>query len=160
MKKILLLIIPIIVILIIILSQPGKEKKEEIKKITDIRSFEYYYTMGYSINSDVRYIVDCGTICTARIKPYGISDDDIKTINVDESFMKSLINIMNKNEVVKWDGFDRVAKDVLDGDSFSFKLNTKDDIKVNASGYMLWPDNYRNVKEEIDNLFNTLLLGE
>ena len=160
MKKIVYIIIPIIIlltILLIILLQPKKEEQEEIKKIESIEHFSFYYSQGYAINSDIRYYLDCETSCIAKVKPYGIDYDDMKEIEVDLDFNKELMRILNKYEVIKWDGFDRVAKDVLDGDSFSLYLKANDDIKVNASGYMLWPDNFKEVRDELNNLFNKLI---
>ncbi len=158
MKKILYIIIPIIIlltILLIIIFIPKKEKTKDIKKITSISHFSFYYSQGYSINSDIRYYLDCDNKCIAKIKPYGMNEETIK--EVDDSFVESLITILNNYEVIKWDGFDRVAKDVLDGDSFSLYLESKDSIKIHSSGYMLWPENYREVREELNKLFNSLL---
>lgn len=162
MKKLLIIIIPIIIlstILLIIFLRPKKEKEEqdEIKQITEIKHFSFDYSQGYAINSYTRYKLDCDTICIVDIKPYGISEEENTVVEVDDTFVNNLIEIINKYKVIKWNGFNRVAKDVLDGDSFSFNLHAQDDISITASGYMMWPDNYREVCDEIDNLFNNLV---
>ena len=159
MKKVLYIIIPIIILLtllLIIFIRPTAKDKEELKIIKSIKHFSFYYSQGYSINSDIRYYIDCNDTCIAKVKPYGIDNEDIKEVEVDNNFINKLVEILNKYEVIKWDGFDRVAKDVLDGDSFSLNLDANDDIRVNASGYMLWPDNYRIVREEINSLFSNI----
>ena len=154
MKKILYIIIPFIILLTILLIIIFKPKeKEELKTINSITHFSFYYTRGYAINSDIRYYIDCDNTCIAKIKPYGIDDEDIKEVEVDKDFIKSVTDVLNKYDVIKWDGFDRVAKDVLDGDSFSLYLDANDNIKISASGYMLWPDNYKTVREELDKIF-------
>ena len=138
--------------MLIIILQP---KDKEIRKINSIKHFYFYYTEGYAINSDIRYYIDCDDICSAKIKPYGIDEDNIKEIIVDNKFIEEVLVILNNYEVIKWDGFDRYAKDVLDGNSFSFDLIT-DDINIHASGYMLWPNNYKIVRDKIDSLFGNL----
>ena len=47
--------------------------------------------------------------------------------------------------------------DVLDGNSFSMSITEKDDTNTSAHGYMMWPDNYHKVKEELDKLFKNIL---
>ena len=153
---IIFLIIFLITILLIIFLKPNNKKQEKIKEIKDIDSFSFYYSNGYAINSDIRYKIECDTECIATIKPYGISEEDQKIVEVSSNIIDKLLDIFNEYEIIKWDGFDRYAKDVLDGDSFSFYLKTKDGIKINASGYMLWPDNYRLVRDKIDNIFNNI----
>ena len=158
MKKVLYIIIPIIVLLtimLIIIFLP--KEKEELKKINNISHFSFYYSQGYAINSDIKYYIDCEESCIAKIKPYGIDDEDIKEVEVDNDFINKVIDVFDKYEVIKWDGFDRYDKDVLDGNSFSFNLTTNDGTNIHASGYMEWPDNYKEVREELNNLFNSLI---
>jgi hypothetical protein len=135
-----------------------EEKIEEIKQINSINSFTFNYTNGYAINSDIRYSVNCKENCVAKIKLKDVSDEDTQIIDVDDDFISELVSILNKYDVIKWDGFDKFANDVLDGDSFSLSIITKDDIKVHATGYMEWPDNYRIVKLELDDLFQKLII--
>lgn len=158
MKKILLTVISVIIILlIIILINKKSSDKEEQLKIKDIRNFELFYTEGYEINSNVRYIIECETICVAKIKEYGSNEEEIKTYDIDDMLINNIIEIFNKYDVIKWDGFNKNNQNVLDGDLFSFTLKTKDNIKVEASGYMMWPNNYIDVKEGIKKIFNTLI---
>lgn len=153
---IIILIIILLTIMLVIVLKPKEEK--EVKKITNIKQFEFYYTEGYEVESNVRYKIDCDYICTATIKPYGVSDEEKKVFEVDEDFMNSFIDIMNKYDVLKWDGFKKSDQNVLDGDSFSFYLKTKDNILIESSGYMMWPNNYSSVRKELDTLFNSIFI--
>ena len=158
MKKILYTVIPVVLIilltiLLVFIFLPDDKKTT---KITEIKRFSFEYSEGYAANSYTRYKLECQAKCIATIKPYGMLEEDIKEYEVNSDFVNKLIDLFNKYEVVSWDGFDRVAKDVLDGDSFSFFLWIQGDIKIEASGYMLWPDNYRIVREEINSLFNSI----
>ncbi len=44
----------------------------------------------------------------------------------------------------------------MDGDSFSISITMINDKSINASGYMKWPNNFRNVRDEISVLFMNL----
>lgn len=149
-------IIGLIVVLVItggiILIKPKKETKE-LGKITNFRLF---YTQGYSINSDISYEIECSDKCLALIKPYGISNEDKKILEINDEFLSKIEEIIKKYNVLKWDGFNKSDRDVLDGDSFSFSAKFDDGTTISASGYMMYPDNYRQVRDELDSLFDSL----
>ena len=104
----------------------------------------------YEINKkDGKYI--------ATIKQYGKSDEEAQKVEVSENKVKELESILNKYNVIKWNGFNQNDKNVLDGDSFSLSIHMEDDKDISASGYMKWPDNYKNVREELNSFFEDLL---
>ena len=133
--------------------------KEEVKdmNIESISYLRFFYTQGYAIDADVSYEIDCGDKCTATIKPYGKSDEEAIEVTIDEDILNRIMDVLNKYTVVKWDGFNKSDNGVLDGDTFTFNLDYNKDINIYASGYMRWPDNYREVKEELDSIFNSLM---
>ena len=125
--------------------------------VSDIKHMRFHYTKGYAMNADVSYEIECSDgECILTYKPYGIDENDAKKKKLDSETVKKIENILTKYEVARWDGFDKSAKDVLDGDSFSFSLTMKDDSSISASGYMKWPENYGNVRNELDSLFESL----
>ena len=69
---------------------------------------------------------------------------------------KKLINVLNEYNVAKWDGFHKSDQNVLDGDSFSFSMYTLEDRYISASGYMSWPENYRNIEDAFDEILGSL----
>ena len=153
-NKVLWIIITIFVLIgmgVILLF--GTKKKE----ITSIKSMHLSYSNGWSAYSYTRYDLekkDDGYY--VEIKPYGYSDDEMQDVKLSKKDINKIIEVLNKYNVVKWDGFHKSDQGVLDGDSFSFSLHTEDDIDVSASGYMRWPDNYRNVRDELGEIFNPL----
>ena len=129
--------------------------KKEIE-IKDIYSFNLSYSKGYAINANVRYemIFDKEkNKYIAKIKPYGISEKDKKEIVVDNDKIIELENILKKHHIEKWDGFNNIAKDVLDGDSFYLSVFMNDKNCIHASGYMMWPDGYGEFILDIDEFF-------
>lgn len=123
--------------------------------ISDIKSFRYHYTMGTAFNADVLYELNCEDKCIALVKAYGESEEDAKEYNVDSDFVSKLSQILNENNVGAWDGFNESDNMVLDGDSFSISVHSSEK-NYSATGYMRWPKDYAKVKEEINDLFNSL----
>lgn len=129
--------------------------KKEIE-IKDIYSFNISYSKGYAINANIRYemIFDKEkNKYIAKIKPYGILEKDKKEFVVDNDKIIELENILKKHYVEKWDGFNKMAKDVLDGDSFYLSVFMNDNNSIHASGYMMWPDGYGEFILDIDEFF-------
>ena len=103
------------------------------------------YTRYSLIMEDGKYIVE--------IKPYGVDEDDKLEIEVEKPIIEKISNVLKKYEVNKWDGFNKSDQGVLDGDSFSFSLTLNNDKTIHASGYMRWPDHFRDVRDAISPIF-------
>ena len=154
-KKIILSIIIIILIIIIgyIFYISNKKKID----ISDLKVFRFSYSTGYAINSNVRYYVDIEDgKYIATIKPNEIPDDDEFKIEISDKEINKIKEILLKNKVSKWNGFDKVDRFVLDGNSFSLYIRFTNDKTIEASGYMKWPNNYYEVRNSFDKLFMEL----
>lgn len=141
------------------------KEKETIKnvEIGELTSLYLSYSKGYMMNANIRYDFKYDKETNkyiVTIKPYLIAEEDALEIEVDEKFKDKLKEVLVKYEVGKWDGYNKSDKDVLDGDSFSFGAWFKDNTSIHASGYMMWPDNYRNVRDEIDTIFMEIYNNE
>ena len=128
-------------------------------KIHGIQSLRYAYSTGNMVYSSVIYEMKCNdnNKCTIFIKPSGTPERDAKTYDMTDEDVKKVIEVLNKYEVLKWDGFKKRDSMVLDGNSFSFNLKTSDKKEVIASGYMKWPKNYFEVRDELRNIFYNYL---
>ncbi len=152
----------LIIALVIIMAIGGfyymKYRKEKVKdedlEIANIKSFYITYTNGYMMSSYTRYQLTIKDgIYMVEIKPYGVGEEDKLETEVTIDLLEEITKILKKYEVNKWDGFDKTDQGVLDGDSFSFLVSFNNDKSIHASGYMMWPKNYRNVRDEISTLF-------
>ena len=114
--------------------------------IYQINKLKYSYTNGYAKNSDVVYEIDCEDDCVLTIKEYGKEEDELININLTDKNMDKFESILNRNHILSWKGFSKSDKNVLDGDSFYFSLRYNDDEKLSASGYMMYPDYYKDFK--------------
>ena len=124
--------------------------------IYQVNRLEYSYTSGYGINENVLYTIDCENKCNVKIKEYGKNENDIITINLSDKDMDRLEKILNKNHILSWKGFSKSDKNVLDGDSFTFRLRYNDDEKVSASGYMMYPSHYNKFKQQFEDFISSL----
>ena len=151
LKYVVLIIILLLTISLTILLLCNKKQKEKIETLS---SFNFFYTNGYAINTDIRYEIDCKNKCIAIIKNYG--EDESIEVEIDDTTLNKVIDILNNYDVIKWNGFSGSDKDVLDGDSFSMHFTYNTEKRVSASGYMMWPKNYREVKDELDRIFEEM----
>ena len=144
----------LILVGVIILSLTVFNPKREIK---DIKYFSYGTTDGMAMYDGIHFSIDYKDgKYIATIQGNGVSEEDAKKVEISKDKVKKLEDILNKYNVGSWDGFKKYDKDVLDGSSFNLSLGCFDDTSVSASGYMKWPENYREVRGELESFFNSL----
>lgn len=146
----------IVIIYFIVSLFTSREVINNYEDINKINSFEFGYTEGYGINTNVRYTMKCDKKCILKVKPYGVDENKATKKELSSKDINSFINILNKYNVLSWDGFNKSDKDVLDGDSFHLYVTYNDYRNISASGYMMYPNNYRDFKNDINDLINEL----
>lgn len=153
MKNKLIVLILIVLVIILIISLVLRKKVE----IKDIDYFSFSYTNGYAINSNVLYELNYKDYkYIAIIKPNEVSEEDKKTVVVKEDTIKRIEDVLKKYNVQNWNNFSKFDKNVLDGDSFTLNIKLKNGQTISANGYMKWPKNYNEVKNELDIIFMEL----
>ena len=131
----------------------GYTKKVEI---AEFKYFQFYYSTGNAINSNVRYTIRLDDGYYATIKLDGISEENAVVVPVDDDIINDILNVLKKYDVNKWNGFDKADDRVLDGNNFNLNIIMKNNNRLLAAGYMKWPNNYNKVKKELDVIFNNL----
>lgn len=127
-------------------------------QISDINSFYFTYTKGYAINSYIIYdIKKNDDTYIVHVKQYGKAEEEAVEKEVSKETITKLEEILNKYNVSKWSGFNKTDKNVLDGNSFSCSISMENGKSISASGYMKWPQNYKEVVEELDLFFEDLI---
>jgi len=150
------MILTLIIAIIISMYISGGQNLYHDDGIYQINNLDYFYTSGYGLNEDVSYKINCDDNCILIIKEYGKDETDAITIKLTDKDMDKFESILNMNHILSWKGFSKSDKNVLDGDSFTFHLRYNDDEKLSASGYMMYPNNYKNFKTEFETYVNKL----
>lgn len=132
-----------------------KNKKDEPKKITELTRLDFGYTTGTYIYGNISYEINCEDKCILSIKPDTIPDEEKQEVEIDKKTINKVIDILNKYEVTKWDGWKKSDPNVLDGSDFHMYLTIQDNKTISASGYMMFPKNYGKVQDELDKLLGS-----
>ena len=155
--KIFFIILIIIVVITFTLLIILKNKKDNTKELSNIKYLHFTYTTGYHMNAYVIYDIEIKDgKYVASIKPTDIPDEDKKEYVLETSTVKEIEKKLNEYKISSWNGFHKSDKYVLDGDSFSLSINYENNENISASGYMSWPDNYREVKDYLDSILGSL----
>ena len=147
------LVIPIVVLTIITFHFTRVENNTA-DSIDNIEYLNFHYTTGNAYNANVLYTLECNDICNITIKGDNIPEEDAKIVEVPYDNIQKVEDILNKYDVINWNGFNKSDSRVLDGNSFSFYVKFGDGKSISASGYMMYPKNYRDVKEELNSFFD------
>ena len=124
------------------------------KEIRGVRHLRFSYSCGMGITDQVYYTLDkTEEGYTAMVKPQGVDPSEPLNVPVDESFVGQVEQLLRENHVEKWYGFNKRARNIMDGIGFTFSLKLNDGSEVEAVGYMRWPDRYGNVEGGLNSLF-------
>ena len=158
MKKSYIIIGIIVIVITVLLVLFIRKKKENVNKvdINNIISFHLSYSNGYMMNANIIYDYYYDKKLDkymVSVKPHLVADEDKVLVEASSDFGDKIKDILIKYNVSTWNGFSEADKNVLDGDDFSLSIRMEDEQNISANGYMRWPNNYRNVRDEFDNLF-------
>ena len=150
-----LIIIGIIIVSVFLFFFLKKEKN-----ITNINKVYFTYSTGNYMNASVSYELICKDKCMLSFKDDGVSYEDAREYVVDKKILKEIEIILKQYHVARWDNFHKYDKNVLDGNSFSFRVCFENDQEIEANGYMKWPKNYQEVKKELNEIFSNYMRDE
>ena len=145
---------------IILLCMTGcfKNIKRKSNNIKDIKKFYFSYSTGNYIYGSVSYDISFeNEKYILTIKLDNVAPEDAVKIEINNTILENVLAILNKYHVKEWNGFNKSDQNVLDGNSFNMTITEKDETHISAHGYMMWPENYREVKQELDELFKNIL---
>jgi len=125
-------------------------KKPEPFSFAEISFFSFQYAGPWGKDS-VKYRLEAadGGYTVSIRKDWGAED----TFAVEEAFLQQLADLLNEYDVASWNGFDKNAPDVKDGGDFSITIRNAQQERLDASGYEMWPAQFKEVKQELDSLF-------
>ena len=148
------LLLLLILLILVVLLLP-KDKK--IENVTHLR---FSYTTGYHMNASVLYEIDLiDDKYILKVKPTDLPEESTKEIELNKKKLEEIENKLNEYHVSRWNNFHKNNQYVLDGDSFSINIKSND-LEISASGYMMWPNNYREVRSYLDTTLGSLYKEE
>ena len=89
-----------VVAMLFVAVQPAKGER-----IWGIKSLRLLCSSDAIVNGLEIYELNCADDTTVVMKYFGSSNDDLKKSTVSSEQMKEIIDVLNKYEVQKWDGF-------------------------------------------------------
>lgn len=150
LKVILILIVAALLTTCILLSK--KDDKE-----VSLKSLSFSSGSGMFKDSIEKFNMECkNNKCNATIKPKNLSDKEEKKIEVDKKTKEKLESIITKYNIKEWDGYNKSDSRIMDGYSFNLNIQLEDSTKITAYGYMKYPKNYVEFRDEIEKIFNKL----
>ena len=155
MKKgyIIAIIIGIIVLLGIVIFFVFNSRRNI--EINEIKKLTFRHDPGRGNGTD--YEIICKDKCYANYRYWKDGQHiEEKEIPVDDKTIQELIKGLNKYKVSRWNGFNRISKQVYDALSFHMYLTIQENKKILAHGYAYKPKNYNEVKELLDEIFNKI----
>lgn len=79
-------------------------------------------------------------------------DYGILTGKVSDTFMDSLNVLCKRYDIIKWDGFDKINHEVLDGYGFSLSAEYDNGKRINAHGSNSFPSGYHGFSDALEEL--------
>lgn len=73
-------------------------------------------------------------------------------MEVEEDIFSAVENLIQKKEIWRWDGYDEVDPNVMDGDGFSLYVEYDNDYSIDASGSNEFPKGYGDFSDELNEL--------
>ena len=154
--KIKYVIVGLIILLLLTIGASMLDIFKKDIKIENIKKLEFDVTNNMSMYGHTTYKLECNDKCIASIKPNGISEDETQEVELTKEQVKEIEDLLNEYHVGKWNGFDKVDKNVLDGRSFSLYITLEDNTYISAHGYMKYPKNYKEVSYGLNKIIGSL----
>ena len=119
------------------------------EKIEGIKNLRLICSSLSIVNGIEIYELTGGYKYTVQIKNTGRPYYEAKKKTLSDEQVQEVIDILNKYEIWKWDGFRESDPNVKGGNSFSFSLLMLDNKTISANGYEKYPENYEDVVQEL-----------
>ncbi len=160
--KIISIVICVAVIVVVALScsrdpndnPPTTLRHQTPDDIADVSEFSFSTGGGMRKYSGYDFAAKTvGDKALVTVRPNDEPEENTVEFETDLEIMKELRTIIIDYDLLRWDGFDKSNKHVLDGKSFSMKLKLSDGTEARAHGYHSWPKNFSAAEEKIERVF-------
>ncbi|MBQ3871064.1 MAG: hypothetical protein II777_10985 [Clostridia bacterium] len=115
--------------------------------------FSYSYRGSIGGDSYTRTAAVDGDRVTLTLDMMIKSDYGEMTGEASPGFAAALNELCRKHRIVRWNGFDKYNRHVLDGDGFGLQVRFKDGRTVSADGSNAFPRGYGDFEKDMNELF-------
>ena len=123
--------------------------------IGEIKKFNFSQRNGYNPYGDMIYEINFEEgVYHAAIKPSNTNTEEILLTELDKATIDKIKQLLVKYDIVSWNGFSKYDDRVMDGTDFKLDVEFFNGDEIEASGYMMWPNNYHKFREEISILLD------
>ena len=82
---------------------------------------------------------------------------ETRSAEVTPAQYERLCALVDELNLKSWDGYDKIAMDVLDGPQFDMAVGFTDKTSIHARGYAHFPNDYRTVRDALFAFFEDVL---
>ena len=129
----------------------------------DVKSFHFgeagypsYYSVDIELQEDGTYRF----ISEGFSDESGIYGTDLfagKQGEIPKKEMERLAQVIKEYNLDSWDGFNKEAKGVLDGNGFTLEIEYTTGKGISATGYMKWPKNYDKARDALYSVLHDIV---
>ena len=147
MKKKICLLVIVMLVLFLFTGCKKKINSEVVKFSYNYGSYNGGY-YEYSITKEDGKV---------KYKARGMNGVSLnKNKEISPSYLKKLSEVIEKNGIVIWNGFNKSDNGVLDGYGFSLNVEYENGEKITAHGYMDYPSGYRKGHEALTKFLESI----
>ena len=134
---------------------PEGEGEKAVENNSNIAEFEYRYIGSIGANSHSYHVkFDEPAVFTLEGMQYPFGE---VSMEIDKNTAAQIAALYKKHNLRKWNGYDRTARHVLDGDGFTLKIKFRDGKDLRAHGSNAFPKGYREFRDEMREIFKPLV---
>ena len=130
--------------------------KKAVDNESGVDTFFYSYNGSIGGNSYSYSVVEKDGKHYLEFESMLYGDYDTLTMELDETFLGQLTALYKDCRLACWDGYDKYATNVLDGDGFSLRISFRDGESMSAHGSNCEPDGYQDFYQKMEELFTPL----
>ncbi|MBR5931970.1 MAG: hypothetical protein IKZ95_08115 [Lachnospiraceae bacterium] len=130
--------------------------KKAVDNESGVNTFFYSYNASIGADSYSYSVVEKDGKHFLEYESMVYQDYGTMTMELDEAFLDQLTKLYKDCRLAEWDGYDKYATNVLDGDGFSLSLSFRDGESMSAHGSNCAPEGYGTFKEQMEALFTPL----
>ena len=126
--------------------------KKAVDNESGVNTFFYSYNASIGADSYSYSVVEKDGKHFLEYESMIYQDYGTMTMELDVDFLDQLTKLYKDCRLAEWDGYDKYATNVMDGDGFSLRLSFRDGQSMSAHGSNCAPDGYGEFYQKMEEL--------